>query len=55
MEIRTRLTEKDIKNNMLELAMYLAEQEDNSNVIEVEVLGLYMRFKVWTEGNIAAE
>lgn len=33
MEIRTGLTEKDIKNNMLELAMYLAKQDDDSNVI----------------------
>lgn len=55
MEIRTGLTEKDIKNNMLELAMYLAEQEDDSNVIEAELLGLHMRFEIWTEGNIVAE
>lgn len=55
MEIRTGLTEMDIKNNMLELAMYLAKQDDDSNVIESELLGLHMRFEVWTEGNIAAE
>lgn len=55
MEIRTGLTEKDIKNNMLELAMYLAEREDVSNEIEAELLGLHMRFEIWTEGIIAAE
>lgn len=55
MEIRTRLTEEDIANNMLEIAMYLAEQEDDSDEIEAEVLGLHMRFEMWTEGNVAAK
>lgn len=50
MKIRTGLTEKDIKNNMLELAMYLAKQDDDSNVIEAELLGLHMRFEMWPEG-----
>lgn len=48
MEIRTRLTEEDIANNMLEIAMYLAKQDDDSNVIESELLGLHMRFEVWS-------
>lgn len=33
----------------------LKSMEDDSNVIEAELLGLHMRFEIWTEGNIVAE
>lgn len=48
MSIRTEITDKDVVKNMLEIALYLAEKEDNSNDIEVEVNGLYMHFETWT-------
>lgn len=54
MVIRHDLTENDIKKNMLEIAMYLAEQMDDTNTIEVTAAdGLYLRFEMWT--NTAAE
>lgn len=48
MNIRTEITDKDVVKNMLEIALYLAEQKDDSNDIEVNVNGLYMHFETWT-------
>lgn len=48
MNIRTEITDKEVVENMIEIALYLAEKEDDSNDIEVEVNGLYMHFEAWT-------
>lgn len=48
MEIRTNLTNQDVIKNMLEIALFLSQQEDESNDIEVTVNNLQMHFEVYT-------
>ena len=50
---REDLSEQDIVNNMLELAEYLAKQEDDANVINITInrngKSLHMHFEAYTE------
>ena len=51
--IRTDLTNQDVVNNMLELAVYLAKQESDANIIDITIdkngKSLHMHFKAYTE------
>lgn len=44
--VRQNLTEDDILVNLMECAVYLAERDDDNNVIELEVMGGILRFQV---------
>lgn len=44
--VRQNLTEDDIIVNLMECAVYLAERDDDNNVIEVEVMGGILRFQL---------
>lgn len=48
-EIRTNMSEEDIVNNMLEIAFYLAKQDEDVNEIDVKVKDLNMHFEVWDD------
>lgn len=43
------LTDSDVVINMLELAGYLAMQNDDSNQIELKINNLNMKFEAWTD------
>lgn len=44
-----KITEKQVKRNMLELALYLLLIDNKSNVIDMTFRDIHMRFEVWTE------
>ena len=46
-EIRTNLSKEDVVHNMLEIALYLAQQGKDAHEIDVNVKNLNMRFEVW--------
>lgn len=48
MEIE-KITEKQVKQNMIELALYLLLIDNKSNVIDMTFKDIHMRFEVWTE------
>lgn len=43
------MTEKDVLENMLELALWLSIQDDGSNDIEIKVKNLNMHFEAWQD------
>ncbi len=48
MAVRTNLTQEDVAQNMLEIAVYLAQKED-VNTVDVTVDELHMHFEAWTD------
>jgi hypothetical protein len=48
-EIRTNISKEDIVHNMLEIAFYLAEQDEGVNEVNVKVRNLNMHFEAWSE------
>ena len=48
-EIRTNMSKEDIVRNMLEIALYLAQQGKDVNEIDVKVKDLNMHFKAWRD------
>lgn len=46
-EIRTNMSKEDVVHNMLEIALYLAQQDKDAHEIDVNVKNLNMRFEVW--------
>lgn len=48
-EIRTNMSKEDIVHNMLEIALYLAEQDEDVNEVDVKVKDLNMHFEAWSE------
>ena len=48
-EIRTNLSKEDVVHNMLEIALYLAQQDKDAHEIDVKVKNLNMRFEAWTD------
>ena len=54
--IRTDLSEQDVVNNMLELAVYLVRQENGANALDITMegtgSGLNMHFEVYTEKKV---
>ena len=48
-EIRTNISKEDIVHNMLEIAFYLAEQDEGVNEVNVKVRNLNMHFEGWSE------
>lgn len=54
--IRADLSEQDILNDMLELALYLSEHEDDANVINITInrngKSLHMHFEAYTEDGV---
>lgn len=48
-EIRTNMSKEDIAHNMLEIAPYLAQQDEDVNEIDVKVKDLNMHFEVWND------
>lgn len=48
MKIR-KLNDEEVVRNMLELALYLANLDENKNDIEIEVNGLFLHFECGTE------
>ena len=49
-EIRTNLSKEDVVHNMLEIALYLAQQGEDVNEIDVKVKDLNMHFRAWNDG-----
>lgn len=49
MAVRTNLTQEDVAQNMLEIALYLAQKED-VNTVDMTVNDLHMHFEAWMEG-----
>ena len=48
-EIRTNMTKEDVVRNMLEIALYLAQQGKDVNEIDVKVKDLNMHFEAWMD------
>ena len=48
-EIRTNLSKEDVVHNMLEIALYLAQQDKDAHEIDVNVKNLNMHFEAWTD------
>ena len=48
-EIRTNMSKEDVVRNMLEIALYLAQQGKDVNEIDVKVKDLYMHFRAWND------
>ena len=48
-EIRTNLSKEDVVHNMLEIALYLAQQDKDAHEIDVKVKNLNMHFEAWTD------
>ena len=49
-EIRTNLSKEDVVHNMLEIALYLAQQGKDAHEIDVKVKDLNMHFRAWNDG-----
>ena len=54
-EIRTNMSKEDIAHNMLEIALYLAQQDEDVNEIDVKVKDLNMHFEVWNDSEESEE
>ena len=48
-EIRTNLSKEDVVHNMLEIALYLAQQGKDVNEIDAKVKNLNMHFEAWMD------
>ena len=48
-EIRTNLSKEDVIYNMLELAFYLAQWDQDAHEIDVTVKNLNMHFEAWMD------
>ena len=48
-EIRTNLSKEDVVHNMLEIALYLAQQGEDVNEIDIKVKNLNMHFEAWMD------
>ena len=48
-EIRENMTKEDVVHNMLEIALYLAQQGKDVNEIDAKVKDLNMQFKAWMD------
>ena len=48
-EIRTNMSKEDVVHNMLEIALYLAQQGKDVNEIDVKVKDLNMHFRAWND------
>ena len=48
-EIRTNLSKEDVVHNMLEIALYLAQQDKDAHEIDVNVKNLNMHFEAWMD------
>ena len=48
--MRTDLTEKEVAENMMELAIYLA-QRNNVTDIDITIRDLHMHFEAYQEGS----
>ena len=46
-KIRGNLSKEDVVRNMLEIALYLAQQGKDVNEIDVKVKDLNMHFEAW--------
>lgn len=49
MAIRTEITKKEVAENLLEVALYLAQNEENVNTIDVKINDLNIHFEAWTD------
>ena len=48
-EIRTNMSKKDVVHNMLEIALYLAQQDKDAHEIDIKVKNLNMHFEAWMD------
>ena len=48
-EIRTNMSKEDVVHNMLEIALYLAQQSEDVNEIDTKVKNLNMHFEAWMD------
>ena len=48
-EIRTNMSKEDVVHNMLEIALYLAQQGKDAHAIDVKVTDLNMHFEAWQD------
>ena len=48
-EIRTNLSKEDVVRNMLEIALYLSQQDKDAHDIDVKVKDLNMHFEAWMD------
>lgn len=49
------MTEEEITENLLEVALYLASKEDGSNDIEIKIRNLNIHLEVWLDEEGAVE
>ena len=49
MALRTNITKDDVAQNMLEIALYLAQKEKEMNTVDITVNNLHMHFEAWTD------
>lgn len=52
MKIRTNMTEKEVMNNLLELALYLEKHGDNDTIMTVDYGVLHMRFEAYIDEEV---
>ena len=48
-EIRENMSKEDVVHNMLEIALYLAQQGKDVNEIDVKLKDLNMHFRAWRD------
>ena len=48
-EIRTNMSKEDVVHNMLEIALYLAQQGKDVHEIDIKVKNLNMHFEAWMD------
>ena len=48
-EIRENMSKEDVVHNMLEIALYLAQQGEDAHEIDVNVKNLNMHFEAWMD------
>lgn len=49
MGIRTDITKEEVAQNLLEVALYLVQNEENANEIDMKVKNLNIHFETWTD------
>ena len=48
-KIRENMSKEDVVHNMLEIALYLAQQDKDAHEIDVNVKNLNMHFEAWMD------
>lgn len=49
MGIRTEMSKEEVAQNLLEVALYLAKNEENMNTLDIKIKNLNIHFEAWID------